>query len=75
MVFPVIILCSPQMQENIGATARAMANFGFTSLRLVTPRGKALLPPAYAMASGADWILDQCQIARAKNIVDGAFLT
>lgn len=35
---PTIILCRPQMGENIGATARAMANFGLTDLRLVAPR-------------------------------------
>jgi tRNA/rRNA methyltransferase len=32
-----IILCSPQQPGNIGATVRAMANFGVTDLRLVTP--------------------------------------
>lgn len=32
-----IILCSPQQPGNIGATVRAMANFGVTELRLVTP--------------------------------------
>ena len=33
-----IILVSPQMGENIGASARAMANFGLNDLKLVTPR-------------------------------------
>lgn len=32
-----IILSSPQQPGNIGATVRAMANFGVTDLRLVTP--------------------------------------
>ena len=32
-----IILCSPQQPGNIGATVRAMANFGVTELRLVNP--------------------------------------
>ena len=35
---PAIILVAPQMGENIGAAARAMANFGLTDLRLVSPR-------------------------------------
>ncbi len=35
---PAIILMHPQMGENIGAAARAMANFGLSDLRLVAPR-------------------------------------
>jgi tRNA/rRNA methyltransferase len=35
---PAIILVRPQMGENIGMAARAMANFALTDLRLVTPR-------------------------------------
>ncbi len=35
---PTIILVAPQMGENIGATARAMFNFGLRDLRLVAPR-------------------------------------
>lgn len=32
-----IILCAPQQPGNIGATVRAMANFGVSDLRLVNP--------------------------------------
>ena len=35
---PVVILVEPQLGDNIGATARAMANFGLSRLRLVKPR-------------------------------------
>ena len=35
---PVAILVEPQMGENIGMVARAMANFGWRRLRLVRPR-------------------------------------
>ena len=35
---PAIILVQPQMGENIGASARAMGNFGLTDLRIVAPR-------------------------------------
>ena len=35
---PVFVLVDPQMGENIGATARAMLNFGVSGLRLVRPR-------------------------------------
>ena len=53
---PVIILSKPQMHENIGATARAMANFGLDSLRLINPRDGVPSEKAYSMAS-AFWIM------------------
>ena len=39
-----IILVEPQMGENIGAAARAMANFGLTDLRLVSPARRLAEP-------------------------------
>ena len=35
---PVVVLVEPQLGENIGAAARAMANFGLSRLRLVKPQ-------------------------------------
>ena len=35
---PVVILVEPQLGENIGTAARAMANFGLADLRVVSPR-------------------------------------
>ena len=35
---PIVVLVEPQLAENIGTTARAMANFALTRLRLVNPR-------------------------------------
>ena len=55
---PVVILDKSQMAENIGAVARVMANFGLTDLRLVQPRDGWPQERAWAMASGADWVLD-----------------
>jgi tRNA/rRNA methyltransferase len=55
---PVVILVEPQMGENIGSAARAMANFGLGRLRLVKPREEWPNPLARKMASGADRILD-----------------
>jgi tRNA/rRNA methyltransferase len=46
------------MGENIGAAARAMANFGLSRLRLVAPRDGWPNERASAMAAGADWVLD-----------------
>ncbi len=48
-----IILVHPQMGENIGAAARAMANFGLSDLRLVSPRDSWPNMRAIDMASGA----------------------
>ena len=55
---PVVILVEPQLGDNIGATARAMANFGISQLRLVKPRDGWPNPRAWVAASGADRILD-----------------
>ncbi|MBZ0216320.1 MAG: RNA methyltransferase [Fimbriimonadaceae bacterium] len=59
---PVIILAEPQLGENIGTTARAMANFGLTELRLVNPRDGWPNESAGFAASGADYILDAVQL-------------
>ena len=56
---PVIVLVEPQLGENIGAAARAMANFGLTRLRLVNPRQRWPNDKAHIMAAGADRILDE----------------
>jgi tRNA/rRNA methyltransferase len=54
---PIVILVEPQLGENIGAAARAMANFGLSQLRLVKPRQRWPNPDAKRVASGADRIL------------------
>jgi tRNA/rRNA methyltransferase len=59
---PVVILVEPQMGENIGSAARAMANFGLARLRLVKPREEWPNPQARKMASGADRILDDAVV-------------
>jgi len=59
---PVIILVEPQLGENIGMVARAMANFGLTDLRLVRPRHNWLHQKTRAAAAGAEYVLDQAQI-------------
>lgn len=59
---PEFVLVRPQMGENIGASARAMWNFGLDRLRLVTPRDGWPNPAAAAMASGAGRLLDEAQV-------------
>ena len=55
---PVVILVRPQLADNIGAAARAMANGGLFHLRLVAPRDGWPQAHAWRVASGADAILD-----------------
>ncbi len=50
---PVVILAEPQLGENIGTAARAMANFGLYELRLVRPRDGWPSPDADKAAAGA----------------------
>ncbi len=55
---PAIILVEPQLGENIGMVARAMANFGLAELRLVNPRDGWPSEKARAAASRADHVID-----------------
>ncbi|NWG24218.1 MAG: TrmJ/YjtD family RNA methyltransferase [Pseudorhodoplanes sp.] len=59
---PVVVLVEPQLGENIGAAARAMANFGLSRLRLVKPQQGWPNEKARIMASGADRILEQARL-------------
>ena len=59
---PAVILNEPQLAENIGAVARAMANFGLHDLRLVRPRDGWPQERAWASASGASWPLDNARV-------------
>jgi tRNA/rRNA methyltransferase len=65
---PAVILVEPQLAENVGTTARAMANFGLEQLRLVRPREDWLSPRARAAASGADRILETAR--RFETLAD-----
>ena len=59
---PAVILVEPQLGENIGAAARAMANFGLSQLRLVRPRDGWPSVQAKRSASGADRILGEARL-------------
>lgn len=50
---PAVILVEPQMGENVGSAARAMANFGLNDLRLVRPRFRWPSARAEALSVGA----------------------
>jgi tRNA/rRNA methyltransferase len=64
---PAIILVEPQMAENVGMAARAMANFGLTEMRLVAPRDGWPRKGARAAASGASPILDAAKLYPAAR--------
>src|SRR5665213_2165292 len=55
---PVVVLVEPQLGENIGAVARAMANFGLSQLRLIKPVQGWPNDRAKVLAAGADRVLD-----------------
>lgn len=59
---PVIVLVEPQLGENIGMVARAMANFGLAELRLVNPRDGWPNEKARAAASRADHVIDAVEV-------------
>jgi tRNA/rRNA methyltransferase len=59
---PIVVLVEPQLGENIGAAARAMANFGLARLRIVAPRQSWPNAKARMMAAGADRILDGAEL-------------
>ena len=73
---PVVILVEPQLGENIGAAARAMANFGLSQLRLVKPRQAWPNDKAQMMAAGADRVLDGAVLydTVASAIADCSFV-
>ena len=59
---PAIILVEPQLGENIGMVARAMANFGLAELRLVKPRDGWPNEKARSAASKADHVIDGTRV-------------
>ena len=72
---PIVVLVEPQLGENIGAAARAMANFGLWQLRLVRPRHGWPNDKARMMATGAGDLLDRATLyaSVAEAIGDCSF--
>ena len=58
---PAFILVRPQLADNIGMVARALANFALDELRLVDPRDGWPNEKARIAASGANFIVDTAQ--------------
>jgi len=59
---PVVILCEPQLGENIGTAIRAMANFGLWELRLVNPREGWPNEKANAASTKAEHVISRVQV-------------
>ncbi|WHQ47107.1 MAG: RNA methyltransferase [Candidatus Midichloria sp.] len=57
-----VILIEPQMGENIGATARAMSNFGYCNLHIVNPRDGWPNQKALEMATHGKFVIEQAEI-------------
>jgi tRNA/rRNA methyltransferase len=55
---PAILLMEPQLADNVGMVARAMANFGLDALRLIAPRDGWPNEKARIAASGANYVID-----------------
>ena len=66
---PAVILMEPQLADNVGMVARAMANFGLDDLRLIAPRDGWPNEKARIAASGANYVIDD---ARAFPSLEGA---
>jgi tRNA/rRNA methyltransferase len=59
---PIVILVNPQLGENIGTAARAMANFALDELRLVRPRDGWPSDKARSAAAGASRVIEAAKI-------------
>ncbi len=59
---PVVVLCEPQLGENIGTAIRAMANFGLWELRLVNPREGWPNEKAAAASTKASHVLERVRV-------------
>ena len=73
------ILVNPQLGENIGSCARAMKNFGFSNLNIVSPRDGWPNTKARMTSVGAFDIIRSAKIYRnvtdAVNKFDFVFAT
>ncbi len=62
---PAILLMEPQLADNVGMVARAMANFGLDGLRLIAPRDGWPNEKARIAASGANFVIDDAVAYRS----------
>ena len=65
---PAVMLMEPQLADNIGMVARAMANFGLDDLRLIAPRDGWPNEKARIAASGANYIIDDADAPSRRSM-------
>lgn len=70
---PCVVLVNPQLGENIGMAARAMANFALMDLRLITPREGWDREKAMGAATGAAETVEHMSIHDSLEEGLGAF--
>ena len=68
-----IILMEPRRQENLGAVARAMKNFGFENLVLINPKCR-IGKKARKVAKHANDILDKAKIKKSSYLKNYDYL-
>ena len=66
---PSVVLVNPQLGENIGMAARAMANFSLSDLRLVSPREGIEMERAVTASAGA---VETVEAATTHETLEGA---
>lgn len=72
---PAIVLVEPQLAENVGAVARAMANFALSDLRIVRGRAGASDEKARVSSAGAVHVLDAARtFERVEDAIADATL-
>lgn len=64
---PIVVLVNPQLADNIGMAARAMANGGLFHMRLVAPRDGWPQERAFFVSSGAQRILEAATVHAAVD--------
>lgn len=70
---PAVLLMEPQLADNVGMVARAMANFGLDDLRLIAPRDGWPNEKARIAASGANYIIDDARDFPSLDAAIGDF--
>lgn len=62
-----VVLVEPEYEQNLGAVARAMKNFGFSELRLVNPKCEPLGFDAVKFAKHARDVLEGAKVCKSLS--------
>ncbi len=70
-----VVLVRPIYSSNVGLICRAMKNFGFTDLAIVTPRRNIKTKTAYMYAKHSNEVLQRAQVFRSLDAAVSACQT